>query len=57
VQKALRNRAVLDFEDGLEYYAAVENKCTCIVTEGVDDFHFAEIDVKRSEDFLKSLKM
>jgi predicted nucleic acid-binding protein len=57
VQKALRNRAVLDFEDGLEYYAAVENKCTCIVTEDVDDFHFAEIDVKRSEDFLKSLKM
>jgi predicted nucleic acid-binding protein len=56
VQKALRDSAVLDFEDGLEYYAAVENKCTCIVTEDVDDFHFAEIDVQRSEEFLKSLK-
>jgi len=56
VQKALRDSAVLDFEDGLEYYAAVENKCTCIVTEDVDDFHFAEIDVQRSEEFLESLK-
>lgn len=56
VRKALKNPAVLDFEDGLEYYAAVQNKCTCIITEDVGDFHFAEIEVKRSEDFLKSLK-
>jgi len=55
VQKALKNRSVLDFEDGLEYYAAIENKCTCIVTEDVDDFHFAEIEVKRSEEFLSSI--
>jgi predicted nucleic acid-binding protein len=55
VQKALKDPAVLDFEDGLEYYAAIENKCACIITEDVNDFHFAEIDVKRSEDFLRSL--
>ena len=55
VQKALKNPAVLDFEDGLEYYAAVESKCTCIITENIDDFHFAEIDVMSSEAFLKSL--
>jgi predicted nucleic acid-binding protein len=56
VQKALKNAAVLDFEDGLEYYAAIENGCKCIVTEDVEDFHFAEIEVMNSEDFLKSLK-
>lgn len=55
VQKALKNPAILDFEDGLEYYAAIENKCTCIITENIDDFHFAEIDVMGSEAFLKSL--
>ena len=55
VQRALKNPAILDFEDGLEYYAAVENKCTCIITENIDDFHFAEIDVMGSEAFLRSL--
>jgi len=51
LEKALKNSAVLDFEDGLEYYAAIENKCTCIVTEDVGDFHFATIEVVNSDDF------
>ena len=51
VKKALSNKAVLDFEDGLEYYAAVESKCRCIVTEDINDFHFSTIEVLRSEDF------
>jgi predicted nucleic acid-binding protein len=55
VQKALKNPAISDFEDGLEYYAAVEHKCACIVTEDIGDFYFAEIEVMRSEEFLKSL--
>src|SRR5215203_262190 len=33
VNNALNNKAVLDFEDGLEYYAATESKCDCIITE------------------------
>jgi len=51
VKKAIQNPAVNDFEDGLEYYAAVENKCRCIVTEDVNDFHFSEMEVLNSHDF------
>ena len=56
VQKTLKNPAILDFEDGLEYYTAVESKCTCIITEDIGDFHFAEIDGKRTEEVLRSLE-
>ncbi len=51
VQNALKNNKVLDFEDGLEYYAAIESKCDCIVTEDVGDFHFAEIEIINSQNF------
>ncbi|MGH2646981.1 MAG: PIN domain-containing protein [Ginsengibacter sp.] len=53
VLKALQNPSVNDFEDGLEYYAAKENKCVCIITEDIDDFYFSEIEVLRSEDFFE----
>ena len=56
LQKPLKNPAVLDFEEGMEYYAAVEHKCTCIMTEDIGDFPFADIQAMRSEDFLKSLR-
>jgi len=51
VQKAIQNPAINDFEDGLEYYAAIENKCRCIVTEDIIDFYFSEIEVLNSHDF------
>jgi predicted nucleic acid-binding protein len=51
VLKTLENKKVLDFEDGLEYYTAVENNCNCIVTENLKDFHFSEIEVLNCEDF------
>lgn len=53
VINALKNPAVHDFEDGLEYYAALENKCTCIITEDTADFYFSEIEVLNSIDFCK----
>jgi predicted nucleic acid-binding protein len=57
VEKTLQNRKVLDFEDGLEYYSAYENKCTCIVTEDVGDFHFSEIEVLSGESFFEKYMM
>lgn len=51
VRKALDNPAIHDFEDGLEYYAAVENKCRCIITENKEDFYFSEIEVLGSREF------
>jgi len=45
VQKTVQNSAINDFEDGLEYYAAIESKCKCIITEDKDDFYFSDIEV------------
>jgi predicted nucleic acid-binding protein len=53
VFKTLQTPAINDFEDGLEYYSAVENKCDIIITEDVDDFYFSKIEVLRSEEFFK----
>ena len=52
VQSAFADPAVLDFEDGLEYFAALEAGCTCIVTEDKDDFHFSRIEVLSATEFV-----
>lgn len=53
VNLTLNNSKIHDFEDGLEYYAALESGCTCIITEDVHDFYFSEIEVLRSQDFVR----
>lgn len=53
VLQALQNRQVNDFEDGIEYYAAVNNKCDVIITEDTDDFYFADIKVCKAQIFLE----
>jgi len=52
VQRAAGNIKVNDFEDGLEFYAAIESGCTCIVTEDIGDFYFSNIEVLDSKAFL-----
>ena len=51
VRKVTKNLAIHDFEDGLEYYAALESKCECIITEDVKDFYFSDIEVISAENF------
>lgn len=53
VQQALQNKQVNDFEDGIEYYAALNNKCDVIVTEDTSDFYFATIKVCKAQSFLQ----
>lgn len=53
--KALTNSKVHDFEDGLEYYSALEAQCDFIVTENQEDFYFSEIEIVGCEDFIKNL--
>lgn len=53
VQLAAANKKVLDFEDGLQYYAALHSACTCIVTDDTEDFHFSELPVLQPEHFLR----
>ncbi len=49
----ISNNKILDFEDGLEYYSAVESGCQTIVTEDKGDFHFAEIEVLSCSEFME----
>lgn len=51
VLKSIANISVVDFEDGLEYYSAVESECNCIITEDVNDYYFADLEVLNSNDF------
>jgi len=53
VFKCLMNPSIHDFEDGLEYYAALETSCDCIITENKPDFYFSEIEVLNCEEFCK----
>lgn len=55
VQSANTNPAVHDFEDGLEYYAALHYGCKVIVTEDVSDFYFSEVPVHNCESFFKQI--
>ena len=48
----LKNRKINDFEDGLEYYAAIKSNFGFIITEDVDDFYFSEIEVMKPKEFL-----
>ncbi|HRJ29488.1 MAG TPA: PIN domain-containing protein [Cyclobacteriaceae bacterium] len=50
---AANDKAIHDFEDGVEYYAAKKAKCTCIITEDVNDFYFSKIEVLTAEQFVK----
>jgi predicted nucleic acid-binding protein len=52
VLNVFKNNSIDDFEDGLEYYAALGVKCRCIVTEDMNDFHFSSIEVLNTESFL-----
>jgi predicted nucleic acid-binding protein len=52
VLEAVNNAKIDDFEDGLQYYAALNANCDLILTENVPDFHFSKIKVLDSEDFL-----
>lgn len=53
VRKAVNNPAIHDFEDGLEYYAALESRCRCIITEDTGDFYFSDIEVLNSRSFFE----
>jgi predicted nucleic acid-binding protein len=52
VRKAVLNKAIHDFEDGLQYYAAVGAGCDCIITEDKNDFYFSDVEVLGAEEFL-----
>ena len=52
VKEAANHKRILDFEDGLEYFAAKNARCQCMITEDISDFHFSDIEILNSESFL-----
>ena len=54
VKEALQDKRAHDFEDGMQYYSAVEAGCTIIVTEDKDDFYYSTLAVKSCEELLKT---
>lgn len=52
VLKALENKSIHDFEDGLEYYAAFKENCNCIITEDKNDFYFSDIEALNCKEFV-----
>lgn len=54
--QAIKNKLIHDFEDGMEYYSAIQRKCDCIITENQKDFYFSEIEVIGCEAFLVKLQ-
>jgi len=44
ISNALKS-AFTDFEDGIQYFTAVSNQCSCIVTRNVEDYKKSELNV------------
>ena len=44
-----------DFEDGLQYQAALDAKCDVIITRNQKDFRFSTIPIMTPKDYLESI--
>lgn len=55
VKNAVSNPSVMDFEDGLEYYSALQHYCKAIITEDSEGFYFSEIPVFDCRKFLEEV--
>lgn len=51
-QRAINDKRVHDFEDGMQYYSAIKASCDLIITEDASDFYFSEVPVVGCEDFI-----
>lgn len=49
----VQNKKIHDFEDGLQYYAALHSNCKVIVSNDLDDFYFSDLQVLNPEQFFK----
>lgn len=55
VNLAIKNPQVTDFEDGLEYFSAINSSCEVIVTEHQNGFFFSDIPVFNCKQFLQEI--
>ena len=55
VDLALNDDGFGDFEDGLQYYTAIENNQDVLITRDIKDFKAAKIPVMTAEEYLISI--
>ena len=52
-----KNKQILDFEDGFEYFSALSAGCQLIITEDKDDFYFSKIEVLNCREFMEKVSI
>ena len=53
---ALNDEKFKDFEDGLQYFTAIENNQEAIITRNLKDFKNAKLPVMTAKQFIETLK-
>ncbi len=56
IDLALNDQSFKDFEDGLQYYSAIENGLDMIITRDLSDFRESRIPVMTPEEYLISIE-
>ena len=51
------NAEFKDFEDGVQYFVAVNHKIDCLITRNTKDFQKANIGILTAKEFLQTLKI
>lgn len=54
IELSLNDDAFKDFEDGLQYYTALENEVDILITRNLKDFKSSKIPVMTASQYLKS---
>ncbi len=57
VELALNDNGFKDFEDGIQYYSALESNCSAIVTRNIKDFKNSGIPIFRPNEYLKRINV
>ena len=53
---ALNDNSFSDFEDGLQYFTAIENKQDIIITRNLKDFKLSKLPVMSAKQFLETIE-
>lgn len=56
IELALSDNNFKDFEDGIQYYTALESNCKAILTRNVKDFKNSNLPVFRPKEYLTKIK-
>lgn len=55
IELALSDEKFPDFEDGLQYYSAIDSKCDFIITRDLKDFKNSKLPVMTAGNYIESL--